>query len=483
MKKDFEQEKRLIKEQGVCKLYFGKMLKLVGLVCVTASVFTSCAPASEAEKNEPDLKPIYTVEYSLPTTEELLEDIEDIYNVDGKSYGQEMYLNQRAVYPRNGEAIKVNLDFEISPIQRDIFAISLEEYNNIFEVINPKYKFELNENPTEQDLLNPYNINLHKSKSTDETPLATTHLGKGYQEVIEEVDGLEALNTEMTFYSDTLASPVALSTTFKHEFLHALGAADAYEIDSNIDTIMQGYSKFASPRTLTNDDVVFLTACYRDTNLPKEELFEYANSYQENLGEFSENLDTLLLEGAILENIQSYYTETYGQSDENLEILDTNFGKGKFMIGELPDEVPSGWTQSHMVFENGVCKISTRSYYSDIMENQWEYETSKYGFVYMEMNNNVHNAYAHISTGQCDEILEFSFSIKNFYYQNENGEVIKGNPIVYSFNASSVYYPTDKKAEDYFDYIYHKEQNVENKNETTQKQTLSAPLKDEGRER
>lgn len=483
MKNKFEQEKKLVKEQDVCKLYFGKMLKLVGFVCVTASVFTSCAHASDSEKNEHDLKPIYTVEYSLPTTEELLEDIEDMYKVDDKSYGQEMYLNQRAVYPRNGEAIKVNIDFEISPIQRDIFALSLEEYNSIFEVINPNYDFVLNENPTEQDLLNPYNITIHKSKSTEITPLGTTNLGKGYKEAIDEVDGLEALSTEITIYSETLASPVALNSVFKHEFLHALGVSDAYEIDSNIDTVMQKYSKLSSPKTLTNDDVLFLTACYRDTNLSKEKLFDYANSYQENLGEFSETLDTLLLEGVILEQIQSYCTQTYGRIDENAEILDKNFGKGKFMIGELPDKIPSGWVQNHLLFENGKCKVSSRSYYSDITENEWEYKTSKYGFIYMETNNSVFNVYAHISTDTCDQILEFPLSIAYSYDYNQNGEAVKQNPIAYAFYATHIYYPTDKNAEEYFDYIYHKDQNVENKNGTTQKQTLSAPLKKEGRER
>jgi len=291
------------KKKTPLKLFFGKALKAIGGFCIAASCFVGCSNKNaHTNQNEPNT-PIYTHQYNLPTTQDAFDRLLEIYGDIDNMYLREKETHVgpytkntlvRLPYKKN-ETIKVNLKFEAPDFFYDIMDSCLQEYNYVFSIINPNYQFELNTSPSSQELLDPYAVNIG-NYNRDNSITGTTSGKCG--DKIESLDGLESYENLIEFNRKYLHNYDIFFTTFKHEFMHILGAGDAYENENAPkNTILQ---KVDDIFALTSYDVAFLDALYRatDNTLNEEQINEFIKNYDNQT-----NYDLLNLEKKILTNI------------------------------------------------------------------------------------------------------------------------------------------------------------------------------------
>ena len=253
-------------------------------MCVTASFFVGCTKLSKSGSlfTEYEKSLISSADfYKLPSEKEVRSRLKEIYEnkneifLSGKTF-------QRLAYPKMGDKIKINFTFDCSENIKDIFHQCIKQYNDIFSVINPNYQFEANFNPSEQDLLNPFYINVELQESTEQT-LGNTNstvvdINQNYGE--ELLKNTIKIN-ELLFKYDQ--NPIIINA-FLHEFGHILGFADAYlNENATKDTIMQIADLYCSKLSLSEIDIATLDALYRDpeTKLSNEEIEDFIKTYPE----------------------------------------------------------------------------------------------------------------------------------------------------------------------------------------------------------
>lgn len=281
-------------EKNFIKKIVKNVVKGVVLVSIVATCFSGCSQFKQKE-NQNQNNFTEDVVYSdvlethkLPSEEEVNKKLQSFLGDEYEDYLLQENKLVRLPCPTGGESIKVNVQFEMDNKQKEIIEQSLEEYNYIFDVINPNYKFEVNYTPTEEDLNNPYNIDIRKVDGFEENQqgMARANIYTGNNS--ENIDGLETYNSYIEFTENCLNSPNAFMGTFKHEFGHLLGRGDAYNReDVDKDTIMNGgekygaslYSKYTSMQEL---DVAFIDAYYRsDDNIHSDEYInDFINNYE-----------------------------------------------------------------------------------------------------------------------------------------------------------------------------------------------------------
>lgn len=197
--------KNMIKNKRPLKLYFGKVLKSIATFAVMASCFVGCKNPDNTVSVPEDSTPLYTQAHPLPTEEQTKSRLLAIYEDESKMYMLRDYL-VRFPAPVGQEKIKVNLQFSPTRAQKLIFEDCIEEFNNVFDIINPNYQFEINYSPTQQDLLNPYGIDVKLYTPTD---LSTSVVGHAWVPTIDnftEIDSWETYDSYVELREDKISS-------------------------------------------------------------------------------------------------------------------------------------------------------------------------------------------------------------------------------------------------------------------------------------
>ena len=231
------------------------------LTAVMLAVMTLCACDNgvppELPLVPPDPPP-WTYTYTLPETETVLTRIDEIYGSREKSYllGDTV---QRMPCPTAGNVMTFHMGYEVGAYARIVLEDAVDELNEVFAVVNPNYRFRINYAPTPSDYDSRYSIRMTLTDHfSSPTVMGTAQMSTG----------AELSNFGITLKDTTLDDLRYLMLTFRHEYMHLLGAGDAYENPlADKTTVMQNYNN-TTYRHLSSSDVAFIDAYYRNPHNP-----------------------------------------------------------------------------------------------------------------------------------------------------------------------------------------------------------------------
>ena len=223
--------------------------------------------------------PAWASNFDLPDADSALSNLNKIYGGANKVFLLQANNVARMPCPRN-EVITINVIFDVGEYAKLILDDSIDEFNEIFTVINPNYKFAVNYSPTDEDLSKKYSIKLTAS---DNLAVTETSQVFGVAHISYYNNFTELGDFGITIKSEVFNNGSYLLTTFKHELMHLLGAGDAYKNpEATKATVMQSYT-VRGYHHLSATDVAFLDALDRNPEFAGEDdkIAEYINTYEE----------------------------------------------------------------------------------------------------------------------------------------------------------------------------------------------------------
>lgn len=257
-----------------------KVFKIVFilLTCITALSFSGCmiSPDEGDSDGGSTNPPEWAGEYTLPDEHEAMARVLEIYGSEEKTYLLQPGKIMRMPCPENGAAMRINVACEMGRYAKIVFEDSVAEFNDVFAVINPNYKFEINYSPETADFESEYSIKLTSAKLQSEAGHIT--LGKAPHSFY----GNTLCNFGIVLNESVLTNGSYMMTTFKHELMHLLGAGDAYNNpNAENSTVMQRYT-VNGWHNLSRTDVDFLDALYRNPKAPFDdgEIAEFIENYE-----------------------------------------------------------------------------------------------------------------------------------------------------------------------------------------------------------
>ena len=263
-----------------------RWLKYLCAVLLALALTFACVGCSNTENTPPstipedEVSPNWASNFDLPDADVALAKLVEIYGGEDKLF---LLLNKKiARMPcPQGDEITINVTFEVGEYAKLILEDSIDEFNEVFAVINPNYKFAINYNPTQDDLARKYSVRLSVSDN-----LAVTESSQvfGVAHVSYYNNYTELGDFGITIKTEVFNNGSYLMTTFKHELMHLLGAGDAYKNSAATkNTVMQSYT-VNGYHHFSATDVAFLDALYRNPEFVEdnERIVTYVNSYEQN---------------------------------------------------------------------------------------------------------------------------------------------------------------------------------------------------------
>lgn len=187
------------------------------------------------------------------------------------------------------DTIKVNLTGDFTPEEEQVIQECLDVYNNVFKVINPNYKFEIDKDVNALDRLAPNRITLGTVDRVD--PRNPDAVGVEFGFGAPTKDGMSNIYNTIKFGSDSRENLGIFRSTVLHELMHVLGADDAYnKADYHEQTIMNATTTYSKTNDIYKHDVKMLAALYAD--LSDEETYNKIMEFIEHYGENSTYTDT-----------------------------------------------------------------------------------------------------------------------------------------------------------------------------------------------
>ena len=200
-----------------------RVVKGVVLAYIITSCLSGCTklvPAKQPSTTKEPTPLSYNIDlHNLPSENNANQKLQQLLGKDYQSYLLGENTLVRLPCPIGGNSIKVNVEFETTPLQREIIEEVLAEYNYVFQVINPNYKFEVNYEPAQEDLSNPYYIDLRKTDSFKENQKGMAQAIITIKNYSTTISGEESYNNIIVFTEDCLNSPQAFmpASPFKNE--------------------------------------------------------------------------------------------------------------------------------------------------------------------------------------------------------------------------------------------------------------------------
>lgn len=452
-------------KKSFIKKFVSKFLTGVTLFSLVTTIFSSC---TDFKRKTPPAQSYDDSSYVDNSESEPLQSEEivksKLYNILGENYESYLIKKDKLVRlpcPQNGKPIQVNIEFELNETQKEIIEACLAEYNQVFEIINPNYKFVLNYSPTTEDLSNIYSIDVRKIDSFQENDKGIGHALINIQNKSENIDGYESYNNIITLTKDCLESPQVLMGTFKHEFAHVLGRGDSNNKEISEDTIMDsgekyGNSLYSKHTSLQTIDVALIDVVYRslDNIYSDNTINNFINNYEESniytfekyqeskdFDSYRQAIEELDIE-KIIENLQNsdYSNDVKNALSETLKkntVINTNFGSSSGIIAECFNNENN---YTYMAWDsNNSISISKRS-------------TNVTSSSYRTISKN--NGIIRIGGEYFGELLfEVGDFVLSFDFQKDylDGKVSLSNQV------KNIYQQTTMTKDDYFKYVqeYH----------------------------
>ena len=276
--------------------------------------------------------------YALPEADSVNARLIEIYGSHEKTYLLGNAI-QRMPCPENGAYMTFNMRYEVGLYARMILEDAVNEFNEVFAVINPNYRFRINYSPNQSDFSDKYSIRMNITDNfSSPDVMGTAQVSTG------EYLG----NFGITLKDTTLDDIRYLMLTFRHEFMHLLGAGDAYANPvADKTTVMQNYNNTVY-RSFSQSDVAFIDAYYRNpaNSRSDEEIRAYINGYENENTHSQEKLLSKILKTALQNSDSATLTaQLDGLHYENSTGLkaviqdgltfDPSFGSDKISFTEL----------------------------------------------------------------------------------------------------------------------------------------------------
>lgn len=185
-----------------------------------------------------------------------------------------------------GDPIKVNISDEFNADEKQVIQECLDIYNKAFEVINPEYKFVVDDKTSALEKIDPDYIQIAPIGALEGNTVA-------YETSFftPTINGLDTAYNKVFMGEASRENLNMFRNTFLHEFMHALGVADAYLVDGFYEGTIMDYT---ATNTKTNDlykyDIALLAALYGDFSTPEK--VEIIKNFVENYGANSSYTDT-----------------------------------------------------------------------------------------------------------------------------------------------------------------------------------------------
>lgn len=228
---------------------------------------------------KPEEKPLWATTYTLPDADKAYERLKEIYGAEEKIFLLQKGRIARMPCPKDGAAMVLNFTYEVEDYAKIVLEDCVAEFNDVFEVINPNYRFEINYAPQDKDFESKYSIRMRALDNLGSTETSTV-FGTAH---ISYYDNFTTLGDfGINLKSEVLTNGSYLMTTFKHELMHLLGAGDAYNNPSATKaTVMQSYT-VSGYHHFSKSDVAFLDALYRNPACEKSDDFisDYIDNYE-----------------------------------------------------------------------------------------------------------------------------------------------------------------------------------------------------------
>ena len=350
-----------------------KFVTGASLIAIIATCFSGCTTFRTSTQNSASSSLSSSTEvYKLPSENIVKQKLAGLMGQEGNFMLRDGVLT-RLPCPV-GQPIVLNINFNATVEQQNWLNESLREFNDLFAVVNPNYKFVCNFSPTEKDLNNKYSIDVQISGELGKES-AVGHSLVQTKDEDSSLDGNEAYNCVITLDSRCKKSMELFMGVFKHEFGHVLGFADAYLNSlATTNTIMQngelfGNSAYAAYTALQPIDAKAIDIAYRSEDNPHSEAYinTYLNSYGKNgeytyeYAQFGKDYVSYISElkeldyNKFLQSVeQSDYTEEvkedFSSSLKNSSAIDKKFGSSSVMLGECEKQVNN---YSHISLEEG----------------------------------------------------------------------------------------------------------------------------------
>lgn len=242
---------------------------------------TGGGPSTEKppEEDPPEDPPAWASNFTLPDADGAMQKLVEIYGGADKVFLLQNGRIARMPCPQ-GETVTLNMTYEVGEYAKLVLEDSVAEFNEVFSVINPNYKFAINYAPTESDFAAKYSVRMSASDN-----LAVTETSRvfGLAHVSYYNGFTELGDFGITMKTEVLDNGSYLMTTFKHELMHLLGAGDAYKnAAATKDTLMQSYT-VGGCHCFSESDLMFLDALYRNPELndKAQEIADYIAAYQQ----------------------------------------------------------------------------------------------------------------------------------------------------------------------------------------------------------
>ena len=453
------------------KFKFGKLGKVLGAVCVFVMALSGCAGDKNAPENPsgpvtpPTISPNEIVDIiRIPTIQESINRIEKIYGGIDKAYISGSGIVRRAYY--KNAPTKVNICFEPNITQKILLEDVIEEYNEIFKVINPNYQFVLNYSPTKKEIEDDiYAIDVYiKDGMENGTVGQTTSI---YQEVDKGFAGLEIVNNKIEINKSYAFDGRGFANAFRHEFMHTFACGDAYlNENATNETIMQGASY--DMVGLYNIDVAFLDAFYRspDNKYSEEEINEFIRKYDEQDDKYGLN-----------NTIFKVYRQKLKELD--LSVLKADINESNYLpahknavIAAIGDKLVLSPINNIFAFAELQHNILQSNYYSYFktpfgVDDIYETECNNYDVEIFGDELWSSGSYDYIIYDE--NMINYSDIVRNKLYINVNGYILALNTRSSFYNMehdrqltfSELYKPTDKNIMEYKDIIlsWHENEN------------------------
>lgn len=319
---------KLKNKDHVCKSPVKKVLKFVASSVLTGALLATVVPAAVfSAVPVVDLPNQKQVEQRISDYDEVQEYYSITKNVLGSNFIAKAVQNAdspRLPCPKNSDGIKINVNFEANELQKEVIEESIAEFNKVFEVINPAYRFVINYSPDILDKLDPYSVDIDLANKL----LGDDVLGHCLMKFNTSQEGLALYKPQISILKSVAnGDRVYFMSVLKHEFLHALGVGDAYlHEDAPQLTLMQDGDSFFYD--LTTIDVAILDAFYRskDNQYSNKEIVDYVMNYNlthnrvmMKLNEDAQILDEKLDSERIKESFRSTLLY-YEIAEEDVEI-------------------------------------------------------------------------------------------------------------------------------------------------------------------
>lgn len=251
----------------------------LGVAAVAVALLATGFGCAKKDAPQDEADTAWATNFDLPDADGALAKLNEIYGGNDKVFLLQNNVIARMPCPQ-GEAVTLNLTFAVGEYAKLILEDCVEEFNEVFSVINPNYRFTVNYTPADEDFTKKYSVKLSASSN-----LAVTETSQvfGVAHVNYYNNFTELGDFGITIKTEVFDNGSYLMTTFKHEMMHLLGAGDAYKNpNATKATVMQSYT-VGGYHHLSRTDVAFLDALYRNPEFASRDgkIGGYVSGYEE----------------------------------------------------------------------------------------------------------------------------------------------------------------------------------------------------------